>query len=675
MFKYSQMSSLTKVYLGFIAAFILFAILGLDSFKWIAFCGAFILTVYYAVKASRKIVRALLWRIRRKLILSYIFIGFIPLSLLTVLFALAFWTFMAQATSEMFNTALDGYLLQTKAEGTKLLHLLEVTDHDQVRQVWLEDLSAEDQKWLKYAQLVDYSAEGPQPIQGDSAPELKDWMKARAFSGLVLDESKLWLTSIHHDPDPGNQHSLLIRVPISASLLEMIEQKMGAHITYVSGGQGVKDELEITVGKSRDEPIWPVWWDLPVAWLSLPEQYNWNTGKRVAFAGEYRVSGSDEPLLDLGEERLSAAKKSPQNRSRLGAFALNTNVSRIYNHVFSRSTMLQKFVYALMIGIALFFLIIEIFSFISGFFLAKSITASVHNLFEGTERIKAGDFSYRIKVHAKDQLGDLAHSFNRMTESIQNLLKVRAEKERLAESLQIARQMQQNLLPREITSVGGIEIATMNIAAQEVCGDYYDIIPKNDEELGIIIADVSGKGPSAALYMAEVKGVMLSMSQRTISPSEILIEANRILAPTLDSRNFITMTYAMINEPKKMMKMCRAGHNPILHYDAPSGTVEVVQPKGIGLGLGRNGMFESTLEQIERKLNTGDILVFYTDGLTEAMNEQQQLYGLSRLTNILLKNKDYSSEEIKSAIFQDLQIFLNTGLPQDDITLVLLKIQ
>jgi serine phosphatase RsbU (regulator of sigma subunit) len=624
------------------------------------------------VRASRKIVRKILWRIRRKLILSYIFIGFIPLSLLTVLFALAFWTFMAQATSEMFNTALDGYLLQTKTEGTKLLHLVEMNDQENVRQAWREDLSAEDQKWLQYAQIVNFSGGDKHLIQGDNAFDLKEWMKGRPFAGLVLDQSQLWLTSIHH---VGDQQFLIIRVPVSSALLEMIEEKMGAHISYVSSRQGVKDELDMTVGKSRDEPSWPVWWDLPVAWLSLPEQYDWNTGKRVRFAGDYQLDNSERGFLEFDGDELSDGKSGERRKGPiLGAFALNTNISRIYNHVFSRSTMLQKFVYILMIGMALFFLIIEVFSFISGFVLAKSITASVHNLFEGTERIKAGDLNYRIKVSAKDQLGELAASFNRMTESVQNLLMVRAEKERLAESLQIARQMQQNLLPREITSVGGIEIATMNLPAQEVCGDYYDIIRKNEQEMGIIIADVSGKGPSAALYMAEVKGVMLSLSQRTILPSEVLVEANRILAPTLDSRNFITMTYAMINEPLRTMKMCRAGHNPILHYNAPAQTVEVVQPKGIGLGMGKNGIFETALEQIERKLNQGDILVFYTDGLTEAMNEHQQLYGLKRLENILLKNIDQSAEQIKNAMLQDLQVFLNTALPQDDITLVLLKI-
>jgi serine phosphatase RsbU (regulator of sigma subunit) len=310
----------------------------------------------------------------------------------------------------------------------------------------------------------------------------------------------------------------------------------------------------------------------------------------------------------------------------------------------------------------------------SGFLLAKSITASVHNLFEGTERIKSGDLNYQIRVGAKDQLGDLAHSFNSMTDSVKNLLTVRAEKERLSESLRIARQMQQNLLPKEVHSLGHIEISALNIPAQEVCGDYYDILRKGDQEVGIIIADVSGKGPSAALYMAEVKGVILSLSQRPVMPRQLLVEVNRILGPTLDTKTFITMTYAMIDEKNHTMTMSRAGHNPLLHYVAPKHTVDIVQPAGIGLGLARDGIFEKALEEVETRLNSGDILVFYTDGLTEAMNSQLQLYGLSRVSEILMQNKHLSAEEIKAAIFRDLQSFLQSNAPQDDITLVLLKV-
>jgi len=676
------LSVMGKVYIGFLVAWFVSLIFGLDSLRSFAFWGAFILTIYYSAVVMKKVMRKLLWRIRRKLILSYIFIGFIPICLLAFIFVLAFWIFMGQATSEMFNSALDSYLLQTKMEGQKLLHLARVLPRDDVHKTWFQDLSQSDQEWLHYARLIFYTSEGSEVIQGDEDVELPSWVKQHEFSGLVLGESHLWLVSVHHKPEENI--SLLIQVPVTRVVLDQIGKKIGANITYYSGKKGMKDEFEETVEKTRKDPIWPAWWDVPVAWISLPDQQSWQTGEKITLAGRINIDGDeDQKKAVKSEVRKKIHKGFDKDQSPIvtdsdmgmGAFALNTNVSKIYDHIFSRSTTLQKFVYVMMLGIGICFLAIELISFVSGFLLAKSITASIHNLFEGTERIKKGELNYKIKIHAKDQLGELAAQFNSMTDSIQNLMVERAEKERLAEALLIARNMQQKLLPKEITSFGGIDIASMNLPAEEMCGDYYDIIRKNEQELGIIIADVSGKGPSAALYMAELKGVMLSTSQRTIDPKEVMVEANRVLSPTLDSRNFVTMTYAMINEPLKVMTMCRAGHNPIIHYHSKTGLAEIVQSRGIGLGVSRNGIFERTLEEVQRNLDSGDILVFYTDGLTEAMNESNQLYGLDRLSEIILKNSDRSTNEIKDAIFRDLEYFLNKRLPQDDVTLVLLKIR
>lgn len=669
------MSRLAKIYIGFWVAFLFFTLIGIDSLRGIAFWGVAILTIYYAVLLTRKLVRKFLWRIRRKLILSYIFIGFIPLFLLTILFSAAFFMFMGQATSEMFNSVLDGYLLQTQGDAKKLLVLSETTDASQLRELWARQVNPEDRPWMQQASIMLYKPGSQTVVAGQENVPMVPWLAERDFTGLVTRAKKLWLLSAVHDRAFGR--TLIFQLPVSKELLEPIGRKIGSEITwYPSTEPGARGEWERVVGNTRSGPLWPKWWDVPIAWFSLPDQYLAETGEKFDFKSKNKDLIGDEGEENAGQHRMSGKNgEADESRFAPGAFVFATNVSRVYAHIFSRSTILQQVVYYLMLAIAISFLIIELISFVSGFLLAKSITASVHSLFEGTERITAGDLNYRIKVKARDQLGDLAKSFNSMTESIQNLLLVRAEKERLSESLKIARQMQENLLPKQITSVGGMEIATMNLPAQEVCGDYYDIIRKTDQEVGIIIADVSGKGPSAALYMAEVKGVMLSMSRRLALPRDILVEANRILAPTLDSKNFITMTYATIHEQKRVMRMCRAGHNPILHYCSRTATIEVVQPQGIGLGLSRNGLFESKLEEVERNLCPGDILVFYTDGLTEAMNANSEFYGLKRLSDMVLATKDQPTEQVKTAILDDLRQFLGSAPPQDDVSLVLLKIQ
>ena len=148
----------------------------------------------------------------------------------------------------------------------------------------------------------------------------------------------------------------------------------------------------------------------------------------------------------------------------------------------------------------------------------------------GTERVRRGDFSHRIRVTTQDQLGELAGSFNAMTDSIADLLKQAKEKRRLEEELRIAREIQMSLLPSGPLTFPGLAITAMCRPAREVGGDYYEFLPLGDHRLGVLVADVSGKGTSAAFYMAELKGLILSLSQIYQSPKQLLMEVNRILS-------------------------------------------------------------------------------------------------------------------------------------------------
>src|SRR4029450_11931311 len=215
--------------------------------------------------------------------------------------------------------------------------------------------------------------------------------------------------------------------------------------------------------------------------------------------------------------------------------------------------------------VAVLFLIIEIVALVMGLALARSITSSIQELFMGTERVGQGDFTHRISVATKDQLGELAGSFNQMTGSIENLLLTAAEKKRMEEELRIARQIQMSLLPRGQLDMPGLEVTALCVPAREVGGDYYDFFPLGPGRLGVLIADVAGKGTSAALYMAELKGLVLSLSQIYQSPRQMLIEANRILSQNLDSRSFITMTYAVLDLGMREMTYARAGHTPLIY--------------------------------------------------------------------------------------------------------------
>ena len=282
------------------------------------------------------------------------------------------------------------------------------------------------------------------------------------------------------------------------------------------------------------------------------------------------------------------------------------------------------------------FLVMYAVALLLGLFLARSITRSVHALSVGTKRLREGDFGQTIAVTSRDQLGELAESFNLMSRGIQDLLREQGEKERLEEELRIARTIQMSLLPAQgAVTVPGLRVAALCLPAAEVGGDYYDLLPLSDTRMGVLVADVSGKGTSAALYMAELKGLVLSLSRIYESPARLLAEANRILSANMDARSFITMTYAVVDTVRRTMRYARAGHNPLLHFEARTGRSHVLTPAGLGLGLDRGERFERVLEEAEVPLASGDLFLFFTDGLSEAMNTRSELFGEKRLRKIL----------------------------------------
>ncbi len=278
-----------------------------------------------------------------------------------------------------------------------------------------------------------------------------------------------------------------------------------------------------------------------------------------------------------------------------------------------------------------------------------------------------------------------------MTASIEDLLHEKAEKERLEQELRIARQIQMSLLPQGPLTMHGLSVTAHCEPAREVGGDYYDYLPLGDRRVGILIADVAGKGTSAALYMAELKGLMLSLSQLHSSPRELLIDANRIIAQHLDARSFITMTYAVVDPCARTLTYARAGHCPLIYLPGSGGRgqgpvgsgwqelggrrVQVQIPDGLVLGLKIDSgeRFNSLLEEVTLPLGMGDVVLLFTDGVTDAMNADGDLFGEERLAALVAEHGDLPFEELRERILRDIRAFVgDTGL-QDDLTFVLLK--
>ena len=204
--------------------------------------------------------------------------------------------------------------------------------------------------------------------------------------------------------------------------------------------------------------------------------------------------------------------------------------------------------------------------------------------------------------------------------------------------------------------------------AREVGGDYYDFFAVGERRIGVLIADVSGKGTSAALYMAELKGLMLSLSQIYQSPRQLLIEVNRIISENLDTRSFITMTYAVIDLDAGVMTFARAGHTPLIYVPSgePAAAAQVLAPNGLVVGLRIPGAHEKFIELLEEdriELRKGDVLVFYTDGITEAMNADSDLFGDARLGRLLAEHGHLDAADLRERILREIESFVGARRP------------
>ncbi len=251
------------------------------------------------------------------------------------------------------------------------------------------------------------------------------------------------------------------------------------------------------------------------------------------------------------------------------------------------------------------------------------------------------------------------------------LLEESIEKERLEKELDVAREIQYKILPSVTPKCKNLFISSVFVPAFEVGGDYYDYFDLGNNKMGFVIADVSGKGISAAFIMAEVKGIFTSLSKLITSPRELLILANEILKGSLEKKSFVTALYGVIDTNKGNLTFARAGHTPLLHFE--NGKINRITPRGMGLGLDYGEKFSSNIKEMEIKLNNDDILILYTDGITESQNLDLEEFGMDRFENIILKNSDLKLDNISKKVLSEISLFSRDTSQHDDITLVIFK--
>ena len=259
--------------------------------------------------------------------------------------------------------------------------------------------------------------------------------------------------------------------------------------------------------------------------------------------------------------------------------------------------------------------------------------------------------------------------------SIENfrLLEEALQSERYKEELKIAKTVQKSLLPQMLEKDPQFEIAAFSESADEVGGDYYDTLRISPNETSLIIADVSGKGTTAAFHMSQMKGIFHSLAQNCIEPDEFMIRANKALVYCLERGSFISASFFMVNTATKKIRYARAGHCPVLYYCAETGKAEYLRDKGVALGMVRNNSYNKFIEANEFSYGPGDIMVLYTDGITEAKSTKGDEFGYDRLAEVLTSVKDQSPMQIQERLINELYEFSGTKNINDDYTTMIIK--
>lgn len=602
---------------------------GLDV---LASITVFLYAVWGAFRLSRYLIRRLLWRIRTKLIVSYLFIAVVPVVLLLLLFGLATMLFSGLIASHIVTAD-----IQAKAQVLHATARSTLTSAGRTGAAEMDALVAPAREVHPDVSYAVVRGGRVAATHGDVPKALPAWVKPPGFAGLVKEDDHEELRAVWMD---GADY-VLIDVPLDARLFEDLHQRMGVQFLGAGGRveQTGRSGLRIDIDDAKFSNVGGAG-ARGMVFLATPERRRWSDGEIEL-----------DPLALRFDPNQLVRRLSPSAQLNM-------------------ADLLVK----LLAGVAGVFLVTYAIALLVGLVLARSITKGIHELSQGTERLRQGDFSHPIRVFSRDQLGDLAESFNVMAESVRDLLREQADKERLEEELRIARKIQMSLLPQGTVTLPGLRVAALCLPAAEVGGDYYDLLPLSDTRMGVLVADVSGKGTSAALYMAELKGLVLSLSRIYESPARLLGEANRILSANMDPRSFITMTYAVVDTARRTMTYARAGHNPLIQLSR--GVTRVLTPAGLGLGMDRGERFEEILEEAEVPLDSGDVFLFFTDGLSEAMNGRAELFGERRLRDVLERVIETESDEVelKDRILDEIRRFVGDAAQHDDMTMVILKV-
>jgi sigma-B regulation protein RsbU (phosphoserine phosphatase) len=314
-------------------------------------------------------------------------------------------------------------------------------------------------------------------------------------------------------------------------------------------------------------------------------------------------------------------------------------------------------------------LIFVVISLSLNFLVGRSILKPIRRMMSFVQKVRLGDFHQKVQVVSNDELGVLGDGMNEMTEGL-------IERDRMQESLNLAKEVQQTLLPRTTPRIKGLEIASTIVYCDETGGDYYDFIKgdgSGERKFAAVVGDVSGHGISSALIMASVRAFLRQRSAMSGPIAQVVADVNRLLALDVeDTGGFMTLFYLSIDTANRQLSWVRAGHEPAIFYDPITDTFEELRGEGTALGVNPDTQY---LENEKGELAESQIILLGTDGIWEARNPAGEMFGKEPIYRLIRENPAASAKEILTSCFNALNSFLENQAPEDDITLVVIKVR
>lgn len=313
-------------------------------------------------------------------------------------------------------------------------------------------------------------------------------------------------------------------------------------------------------------------------------------------------------------------------------------------------------------------------SVVIAYFLSQSITSPILQLVKDMSVVQKGDLDHITHAHSSDEVGYLSNTFNQVTKSLKIAHQAEIAKEKLEHDLSVGREIQQTLLPKSLDKIKGYDSDAYYLSAKEVGGDYYDLIrvDKKKSKLGIVVADVSGKGIQGAMIMTIMRTIM-NIAATGMGCLDCLCKTNKFLTPKIKRGMFVTAFYVVLDYANHKMRFCSAGHNAMVIYRAKTKEIELLNPTGIALGFDKGPLFERTLKEGETTLESGDRFVLYTDGVVESMNEAREEFTDDKFFKFVKKNATLSSKAFVQKLVVALKRHQGKAEQHDDITIVTFK--